>query len=113
MITDNTEGDFKFYKNKNSRITSSSTSSKTPTMAELCAEGDRLLAEEEKKSKPLRLKKKDSPLSSQADRYQQARQTIYNKLAPWKKDIIDANKFDDRIYDEFIKEIVALAESTS
>jgi hypothetical protein len=48
--------------------------------------------------------------SDLGNRYKFAHKNVYNNLPEWKKPVIDNNEYNDRIYEEFVKEVIQEAE---
>ena len=46
-----------------------------------------------------------------AEAYRAAYQKNYNELSTWKKQAVDSKSIDDRIYKEFIKQVIRDAET--
>jgi hypothetical protein len=95
---------------------------KEPTIQELAIEGGKLLEADEKqkrsgkqKSNDLTQKQKSQSELTQADRYQMAHYQVLNDLPQWKKNVIEEcikTGKDDRLYSEFAKAVIRIAESS-
>jgi hypothetical protein len=48
--------------------------------------------------------------SDLGNRYKFAYKEVYNNLPEWKQQVIDDKKYNDRIYNEYIKEVISQAE---
>jgi hypothetical protein len=48
--------------------------------------------------------------SDLANRYKFAYKDVYDNLSEWKKQVIDDKKYNDRIYKEYIKDVISQAE---
>jgi hypothetical protein len=48
--------------------------------------------------------------SDLANRYKFAYKDVYDNLPEWKKQVIDNKKYNDRIYKEYIKDVISQAE---
>ena len=55
--------------------------------------------------------KKANADPTMADKYRAAHFSVYDALPHWKRQVIDEKLYDDRIYKEFTKEVIANAES--
>lgn len=53
------------------------------------------------------LKKKLNP---EIEKYRAAFNKIFDQLPPWKREVILSKQYDDRIYNEFAKDVVIEAE---
>jgi hypothetical protein len=91
---------------------------KVPTIQELCAEGAKIVEEEERsvkqKSNDLTQPKQSKPELTQADKYRTSFQQVLNTLPNWKRrtiqECIDQHNFNDRLYLEFVKIVIQTAE---
>jgi len=50
--------------------------------------------------------------SDLGNRYKFAHKNVYNNLPEWKKLVIDNNEYNDRIYNEFVREVIEEAEQS-
>ena len=48
---------------------------------------------------------------SLSDKYRAAYSSVYNALPHWKRQVIDEKLYDDRIYNEFAKDVIRNAEA--
>ena len=89
---------------------------KAPTLAEMIAEGGRLLDEEQKKTTPKKVST-PSPIETSSNPYVKARNKILQGYNEWRRrEIAEMEKtgnVNNRFYNDFVHEVAVLGDSLS